>query len=288
MSPNKKLSSLFYKVTARFRKNPAFSFVLEKTGKELENKKWVIIIGCYNSGTTLLNQILADHPQISGLPDEGVMLTNQLPKPEDFGWRRMWHKCEKEIERANPDKRSVGTIKRHWSHFYKNKEFLVEKSISNTCRIPFFEKNFDPIYFIHIVRNGYAVAEGIRRKAEILPGNPYEDLRNYPIELCMEQWIRSLEVVESQKGRLKNYIEISYESMTENPAEVIKKITDFLGVKAFRKDYFENSFSIHEKEGQIKNMNVNSFKRLSEEDFIKMNGVAENHLLRYGYEIKKS
>ena len=285
---NKKLSSLLHKVTARFRKNPVYSYILEKTGKELENKKWIFIVGCYNSGTTLLNQIMADHPQISGLPDEGVMLTNKLVKPEDFGWRRMWHKCEREIERAVPDSTNSSTIKRHWSHFYEDKEFLVEKSISNTCRIPFFEENFSPIYFIHIVRNGYAVAEGIRRKAEIIQGNPYKDLKKYPIKLCIEQWVRSLEVVELQKNRLKNFTEISYESMTENPAEVLQQITDFLGVKPFRKDYFENSFSVHEKEGQIRNMNVNSFKRLSDNDFVVMNRVAENYLLRFGYEIEKS
>ena len=287
MTHNKKLLSLFHKVTARFRKNPAYSFILEKTGKGLDNKKWIFIIGCYNSGTTLLNQILADHPQISGLPDEGVMLTDQLVKPEDFGWRRMWHMCELEIERESPDAKSASTIKRHWSHFYEDKEFLIEKSISNTCRIPFFEENFGPVYFIHIIRNGYAVAEGIRRKAAIIPGNPYSSLENYPMDLCIKQWVRSLDVVESHKTKVNHFMEISYESMTENPEVVLQQITDFIGVKSFDKDYFKSSFSVHEKESKIRNMNINSFKRLSNEDFFTINDLAKNHLLKYGYKIQK-
>ncbi len=81
------LEELKHKVTTRLRKNVIFSKMLRFSGTEIENKKWVFIIGCYNSGTTLLNEILASHPKISGLPDEGVMLTDQLVKPEDFNWR---------------------------------------------------------------------------------------------------------------------------------------------------------------------------------------------------------
>ena len=287
MANNKKLSSFFQKVTARFRKNPAYSYILEKAGNDLVNKKWIFIVGCYNSGTTLLNQILADHPQISGLPDEGVMLTDQLVKPEDFGWRRMWYKCEGDMESAGPKSESVSTLKRHWSHFYEDKEFLIEKSISNTCRIPFFEENFKPAYFIHIVRNGYAVAEGIQRKAAIIPGNPYSNLEKYPIELCINQWVRSLDVVESHKNKVNHFLEISYEAMTENPQVVLQEIADFIGVKSFEKDYFKSSFLVHEKESKIRNMNSNSFKRLSDEDFSTINQLAKNHLLKHGYKLEK-
>ena len=70
-----------HKVTARLRHNKIWSEILSRTGKRLKNKNWIFITGCYNSGTTLLNQILSTHSRISGLPDEGVMLTDQLVRP---------------------------------------------------------------------------------------------------------------------------------------------------------------------------------------------------------------
>lgn len=33
--------------------------------------KWLFVVGCYNSGTTLLAEMLSRHPNISGLPTEG-------------------------------------------------------------------------------------------------------------------------------------------------------------------------------------------------------------------------
>lgn len=288
MSRIKMVNTLKHKITARFRKNPAFSFLLEATGNKLNSKKWIFILGCYNSGTTLLNQILADHPSISGLPDEGVMLTDKLKKPEDFGWRRMWYKCEKEMSSFNGDKSKISTgIKKHWSHFYDDTEFLVEKSIPNACRIPFFEEDFQPAYFIHIVRNGYAVAEGIRRKAAIMKANPFYGEKHYPIDLCARQWTRHLEVVEEQKKNLTNYLEISYESFSEDPVGVMKEITKFLNIKDYQENYFENSFSVHEKDSEIRNMNLNSFNRLSNREIKTISNIAGEYLRKYGYEIMK-
>lgn len=285
MTLKKKLLHIFHKVTARFRKNPIYSYLLKTTGNNLEEKKWIFILGCYNSGTTLLNKILADHPSIAGLPDEGVMLTDKLVKPEDFGWRRMWAQCEQEIQDKKCRDREASTIKKQWSHFYGNKEFLVEKSISNVCRIPFFRKNFQPAYFIHIVRNGYAVSEGIRRKAVIMENNPLYGRKNYPIDLCAKQWTRHLEVIEAQKPDISHFTEISYEDFTENPQNTMKKLTNFLGIPEYSSDYFHNSFSVHEKDSKIKNMNERSLKSLNSKEFQEVNEVAGDYLVKYGYEL---
>ena len=189
--------SILHRLASRFRKNDALYKGLEMTGHELKDRNWVFILGCYNSGTTLLNQILAEHPEISGLPDEGVMLTSELYKPEDFGWRRMWSQCyEQLITKQDTSNSTARKIKKHWSHFYENRPYLLEKSISNVCRIDFLNTKFRPGYFIHIVRNGYAVSEGIRRKAQIIPGNKYESLNHYPVEICAKQWVDSLSIFE--------------------------------------------------------------------------------------------
>ena len=257
------------------------------TGSRITGKKWIFIVGCYNSGTTLLATILNGHSKISGLEDEGVMLTNQLSRPEDFLWRRMWHKCEDKmrVELTNEVKVAERT-KRDWSHFFDHsKEFFMEKSISNTPRIDFFERQFSPAYFIHIVRNGFAVSEGIRRKARVMEGNPHfkGDNEKYPLLLCAEQWRRSVELVESFKPSLKNFLEISYESLTEKPAETIKNVTDFLGVEELNDSFLQDQFVVHGRQNKIENQNPSSLARLERTELKLIQSICFKELQRYGY-----
>ncbi|WP_029032975.1 sulfotransferase family protein [Salinimicrobium terrae] len=280
-------SELLHKVTARFKGYPVYSKPLAWTGKEITHHQWIFIIGCYNSGTTLLDQILSAHSKVSGLPDEGVMLTDQLPRPEDFNWRRMWWKCEEEIDNYTFENQpNSRTIKNHWSHFYDlTKPYLVEKSISNIYRLAFFDKEFQPAYFVHIVRNGYAVAEGIQRKVNIMKNNPFFAQKKYPIEYCAMQWVKSLQKVEEKKANLSNFLEIKYEDFTANPKKVVNEIYDFVGLEHVEDDFFKRSFKVHEKENLITNMNVNSFKRLAKEDIRIINKIAGEYLEKYNYKL---
>ena len=56
-------------------------------------KQWVFLLGCYNSGTTILRDVLGAHPEVSTMPREGVKLTDLFPTPEHQGWFRMTHRC---------------------------------------------------------------------------------------------------------------------------------------------------------------------------------------------------
>ncbi|SDS25352.1 sulfotransferase family protein [Christiangramia echinicola] len=281
-----KNKSILHRLTARFRKNSLYSKVLEKTGSKKEKQKWIFILGCYNSGTTLLNEILAQHPEISGLPDEGVMLTNQLVKPEDFGWRRMWSQCEAKMENSSVNKnKNAHIIKKHWSHFYEPNIFFVEKSISNICRIPFFAENFKPAYFIHIVRNGYAAAEGIQRKAEIMEDNKFHGNQKYPIEICIDQWTQSLDKIEKSKIEMENFLEISYEELSEETVKTMNKITDFLNLNNYPPDFFRKSFLIHGSNNKIRNMNKKSLSNLNTRDLEIINERASLYLSKYGYDL---
>jgi hypothetical protein len=279
--------SLLHRITARLRKNSIYARLLAISGRPLTEKKWIFIIGCYNSGTTLLDQILASHDLISGLPDEGVMLTNQLKRPEDLGWRRMWWKCEDQLAVAGENPAQIAiTIQRHWSNFYDTKKpYVLEKSIANTCRISFFEQHFNSPYFIHIVRNGYAVAEGIHRKATIMDENPLRPLGHYPMEYCIRQWMRSLQVIERDVSGLKNFLQIRYEDLAECPGDTLKNVLTFLNLPPINKDLHNQRFSIHRNFSTIKNMNDDSIARLTEKDIAQINAIAGDTLIRYGYPI---
>nr|WP_271711532.1 sulfotransferase [Marinigracilibium pacificum] len=255
------------------------------TGSEIKPEKWVFIVGCYNSGTTLLTEILSKSNELDVLPDEGVMLTDVLPRPEDFGWRRMWYKCESEMKISNAEINSVlKRMKRHWSHFTNNKKkIIVEKSISNSARMEFFSKNLDNVYFIHLIRDGYAVTEGIQRKAKPMEEVKNEFGSNYDISLAVNQWKRSLEVINNAKSNISNLIEVKYEDLTSSPKTQIDRITSFLGISPIKEENLSGAFEVHGNKKKISNQNEKSYSRLSESDWQLINKLAEKELIQYGY-----
>ena len=67
-----------------------------------KDKTWVFLVGCYNSGTTLLAELLGQHPSISALSTEGHFITDQFVKDYDIGLPRMWVERE-DLFRLNED-----------------------------------------------------------------------------------------------------------------------------------------------------------------------------------------
>jgi hypothetical protein len=251
-----------------------------------EPERWIFIVGCYNSGTSLLAKILSEHPQIAGLPDEGIYFTDALPYPEQFGWPRMWTQCLNEI-RIDPDRdleRQVNRIKKQWALAYRPLQpNLLENSVANSARIPFLEKYFRPAYFIHIVRNGYAVSEGIHRRATPSQWNNPEFDDEYPIALCAEQWRATEELIESDRGKTVNFHSIKYEDLTSDPLRVINGIHSFLGLESADRALVEKLWFVSDRNESIRNMNDNSIARLSVADIDEIQNIAGPMLEKRGY-----
>ena len=259
--------------------------LLSNFGHEITPERWIFIIGCYNSGTTILASMLNRHPSIGGLRTEGAFLTDSLPYPEPFGWPRMWSQCIEKVSipAEPPEERRAKRIKKHWSLWFpKQMPNLVEKTVSNAARMPFLQEFFQPAYFIYIVRNGYAVSAGIKQKSNLKrwKNSIYE---HYPIELCAEQWLRTDEIVQKDSKHIKNILQISYEDLTENPYSTMNDITDFLGINEFPVEFLDEEWIVHGEKSVISNMNNRSIRYLSENDKIKIKQVCGETLLKYGY-----
>jgi len=259
--------------------------LLSNFGHEINPERWIFIIGCYNSGTTVLASMLDRHPSIGGLRTEGAFLTDSLPYPELFGWPRMWSQCIEEVS-VPPEiseERRAKRIKKHWSLWFpKQVPNLVEKTVSNAARMPFLQKFFQPAYFIYIVRNGYAVSAGIKQKANLKrwKNSLYKE---YPIELCAEQWLRTDQIVQKDSKDLKNFLQISYEDLTENPHSTMNDITNFLGIEEFPVEVLKQEWIVHGEKSVISNMNNRSIRRLSGNDKTKIERVCGETLRKYGY-----
>lgn len=255
-------------------------------GRDLNPDRWIFVIGCFNSGTSLLADVLASHEGIGGLPNEGQYFADHLPYAAQFGWPRMWVQCldQVRIEPNELDESIIHRIKRQWSIYYpRHTPNLVEKSIAHATRMSFLQAHFRPAYFIVITRNGYAVAEGIQRR--VVPSQwcnrEYPD--QYPIGLCAEQWRASDEIIERQRPALDRVVKITYEQLTADPVRTLRHVTDFLGIDPLPDSVPNKKWDVGDRKEPIRNMNDRSFQRLSEADLDEIEAVASRRLRQHGY-----
>lgn len=265
--------------------NPVTRGFFQPFSSPPKNKTYIFVVGCYNSGTTLLNEILGHHPEISMLDTEGVYLTPVLPVPEDFGWNRMFHKCHRQMEIAADEAPAVfRRVKRDWGYWHdRDKPFFIEKSVANALWIRWLDRFFEGAYFIRIARNGYAVSEGIRRrtKGKILQ---YAPTYEYPAQLCAQQWVYSNTLIEEELKPVKNTYSLTYEALTANPEQETARLLEWLPVKSKQMEVL-SSFQFQGEASPVRNMNAESIARLSGADITAVNQVAGEMLARCGYDI---
>jgi hypothetical protein len=149
--------------------------------------------------------------------------------------------------------------------------------------MPLLQAHFQPAYFIALVRNGYAVAEGIRRRSNLEQQSNSEYEEEYPIELCAKQWKACNLQLQQHWSRLERKHMIYYEDLTSNPQGAINEITDFLGIPQLDERVLEQKWSLQGRNDPIRNMNSESFERLTRPDFDRIEKVVGDQLRRHGY-----
>ncbi len=252
-------------------------------GSILKPDKWVFIVGSTNSGTTLLHSILARHPKIGSMRLEGLYYTDQFERyrkkvlksrgEKSGAGKRAWATVP---ERSRMDENTTGVdvdkLKRQWGGRFNDikKPVLLEKSPPNAVRVRWLQKHFENAHFIGIIRNGYAVSEGIRRKTR-------HDIRKAAL-----QWSNANEIMLADFEHLERKKLIRYERLTEKPEEVIGEVCEFIGIEA-DEILVEGKWRIHRNVSTIKNMNYLSFGRLSNEDYSIIEKVAGDMLKRLSY-----
>lgn len=247
-------------------------------------EKWVFLVGCYNSGTELLMHLLGSHPAISALPDEGQFLTDQLQADYELGLPRMWVLREDLFRLTEADTGPDPLrLKREWlMRLDRSKPLFLEKSPPDAARTRWLQQHFPNAHFVAIVRNGYAVAEGIRRKAE-----PTHLASGWPLELCARQWSRSNEILMEDADHLDRILWTRYEDLAENPGSELARILEFLGLGESGSPGIDldQSWSVHERNEPIRNMNGSSIGRLTAEEIDAITEEAGPMLQRFGYEL---
>ncbi|MCF7749059.1 hypothetical protein GLP43_16010 [Sulfitobacter sp. M39] len=235
-------------------------------------KTWVFMAGCYNSGTTILREMIGAHPDVASLPREGVEMTEAFPDLEAGGWVRMWYRNAKAADLTNRDPHSLARrAKRDWSLWWRRgAPVFIEKSIIHGAWMPTLDAGFPNARFIGVIRNGYCVCEGIRRRAR-----PNDAARSaidsdvYPIEEVGRQWNFANKTLLRDRAVVQNYHEVRYENFAAEPLKTIQSIFTFIGVDPdvvmIRND---GQLEIGGRTFRIQNQNAESLSRLeaSEKD----------------------
>ena len=210
----------------------------------------VFLVGCARSGTTLLAGMLGTHPRIAEWSE-----ANYLWDPGWYPWRPAFaHKRPLEVD-------PVAFTARWWSENRQRRqpiaaafgayqalhggEVLLNKSPFHTFRIPHLLELFPDARFVHVVRDGRAVAHSyaghLLRKGKLRewPEELREELTADPHRLVLrtaEVWRQSTAEVETRvreldlatRGRLA---ETTYEELVADPAGVLAGLHRFLGVE---------------------------------------------------------
>lgn len=278
------VKQLLVKIWIRFR---IWRFIPH--GKILrEPEIWVFMGGCYNSGTTVLREIISAHPEVASLPREGVEMTDAFPDLEAGGWARMWFRNAKAADLSGYNPLALAQkAKRDWSPWWRQgAKVFIEKSIVHAAWMPTLNSGFPNARFIGVIRNGYCVCEGIRRRAQP-SGRAREALgrNDYPLDEIGRQWNFANQVLRRDRLVIENYHEVRYEEFTKNPLQTIRTLFEYIGVDSgVVKVLSDDLLQIGARKFKIVDKNAESLMQLDSTDRANLWSEIGPMMIELGYE----
>lgn len=237
--------------------------------------RWAFIVGCTNSGTTLLHDVLAQHPATGAMPVDGHFLQTQLPTPWGHGLERVWGTRPDTFRMTEEDagEKRARRLQRQWAARYDDphRPILLEKTPPNALRMRWLERHFTDAHFVGIIRHPFAVVEGIHRKS------------GWPIELGARQWRMTNEAMLEDADRLRRWMMVRYEDLTARTDQVVDEVAAFIGLESDDIDTDRTWRAIGGWDTAIRNQNARSLDRLSGADRETILGEAGPLMERLGY-----
>jgi len=215
------------------------------------DKNFIFLSGHHRSGTSLLHEILSEHPQISGFSQTGVpenegqhLQTVFEPAKKYGGPGKYIYNESSHMTEDHPlaTEQAAQTILEEWERYYDTKcEYYIEKSPPNLVRTRFFQKCFPNSKFVVILRHPLAVGYATQKWSKT------------SIKSLIEHTLIGYEVFMRDMEYLNNVYVVRYEDFVENPQDEIEKVYEFLGLNSWpiqhnvRTDVNEKYFTMWQK-----------------------------------------
>jgi len=207
-----------------------------------EIKERLFIVGCPRSGTTLLQTLLAAHPQVKSFPETHFIphLISKWSRITKIPSLRGKHKLINllvilEYQSMRKIIPGFGSIRRYVNCFVNildtitvenNKQIWLEKTPSNLHYVNFIEKYIPDAKFIHIIRNGEDVVASLY---EVTHQYPEQWRGSRSIKKCVRRWNSDVKRTRKHLHK-KNHICITYENIIQKTEDALKKLSLFIGV----------------------------------------------------------
>jgi len=217
-------AALLHEAHVRAYRIAAVRPVLRRFHAERTPERIVFVVGCYNSGTTLVRDLLRAHPDTSGPPVEGDQLTTEIGDLEDGGWPRgLFGNADTLVAAERTRAVDPSRLLRDWSPWIRSKAVLVEKSISNSLRMPALRDAFPGVRFVWVLRDPHEVADGIQRRSRPASGGEYSR------DFLLGQWEFINRAIAEAFTATDTTI-VAYGQLLETPIEVTHRLFSFLGL----------------------------------------------------------
>ena len=233
--------------------------------------KFLFILCPPYSGSTLLNQIISSSKSVSCNNELGVREGQLLPGVKHFMFTK-----DRWTQETKYDWQKIKNVwLQYWDH---SKNILLDKSSPNIIHLNDIQKVFEESYFIIMVRNPYAQAEGIIRRNKTTA-----DYAAQFVLKCLKYQKRNID--KKYRG-----IFFTYEELCDHPSSVLNKLTDFLPELSdinIHAKFKAHNFKTKNKM-TVQNLNEEKINRLTKDQIEKINSYfgKEKHLLDFfNYEI---
>jgi hypothetical protein len=243
----------------------------------INEMQWVFLVGCNNSGTTLIHDTLAATGLFSFMPHEGQRYTSVLRRAHRRGHARVWSEHLEELALDQSD--SIDCVPRlvfDWVREAEQplKSAFLEKTTANAVRMRWLDRAFPRASFIGVVRNGYAVVEGIKRKGR------------QPALRAIRHWVRVNQIMLQDARAVRRFRLVRYEDFVTTPHDVVLSLVKFLGIDMGSGGgaLGEGAVLAQPSPGQhVRDMNAGSISRLSIDEKAVVAAEAADLMLRLGY-----
>lgn len=209
-----------------------------------ESTPWnpVFVMGCPRSGTTWVQLLLNEHPEIATAPETQIF-PFYLKRFQDQ-WRHEGNTRDQgeqgraglsrllsETEFRDLCRQVALRVLTHIRERSSNPDavrYVVEKSPQNAEVAQWIHELFPHGYFIHVIRDPRDTSDSLLRAAltwgsNWAPRNPIDAAR---------MWTRHVENARSLSGMAAHYMEVRYEDLLDNPTTILASIFEWLGAPA--------------------------------------------------------
>jgi len=285
-------------------------------------EKPIFIIGVGRSGSTIFHQILSEHPHLAWLSAFNRVFPRQIwlnkilmrlidvpflknlirknTKPyEVYPFWEYYVKgfsepCKDLLAEDVTSEIKENAVKALSKNLTKKRNRLLIK-ITGWSRMGFLKEIFPDAKFIHVTRDGRAVANSLinvhwwirdRSPSSWRCGgfkpSQEEEWAKYdktPLALAAIEWKILMDVAEKDKNLIDSddYMEIKYEDLCNNSAEIFQNVIKFCELKPSK--VFDKKVS----EYKLKNTNYKWQKELNDHQQKMLNEILHDHLKKYGF-----